>query len=123
MRQCAGKLVIGQTFRLSCISIYPEQEFDRMRENLLGQRNATMQFQNLLRVLVGTAQKCEMLASGRVLMPKQLREFNSIERDATLIGMGSRFELWDQDAWQKHCEGLKHESDDGYQSILENLKL
>ena len=120
---CQGSLVIGQTFRAPCISIYPAPEFDRVRDELMRNRNATLQFQNLLRIIVGTAQNCEMLATGRVLVPKQLRQFNSIERDAMLIGVGTRFELWDQGQWQAHCAGIKNEDGEDYQIILEKLPI
>lgn len=121
--QCAGKLVFGQTFRAPCISIYPAPEFDRIRDELIKNRNATTQFQNLLRIIVGTAQDCDMLATGRVLVPKQLRQFNSIEKETVLIGVGTRFELWDQNEWHNHCEGIKGENDEDYQIILEKLPI
>ena len=122
-QQFDGKLVIGQTFRFPCISIYPAPEFDRIREELLRNRNATMQFQNLMRTIVGSAHKCDMLASGRILLPKQLREFNSIEKDAVLIGMGTRFELWDHNEFNSHNSGINSGTDEEYQEILEKLTI
>ncbi len=121
--QCAGKLVIGQTFGTPCLSLYPAPEFDRVRDRLFRQQNATRQFRNLVRIIIGTAQECDMLATGRVLMPKQLRQFYAIEREATLIGVGSRFELWNQDTWYQHCEDMQSQNDEDYQSILEKLPI
>jgi len=122
-QHCSGSLVMGQTFGAPCISIYPAPEFDRIRDELMRNRNATVQFQNLLRIIVGTAQNCDMLATGRVLVPKQLRQFNSIERDALLIGVGTRFELWEQSEWQNHCAGIKNENEEDYHMILEKLPI
>ena len=38
----------------------------------------------------------EMDATGRVLIAPELREWAGLERDVLLVGMGSRFELWDK---------------------------
>ena len=121
-QQFDGKLVIGQTFRFPCISIYPAPEFRPDSGGVCcGTGIATMQFQNLMRTIVGSAHKCDMLASGRILLPKQLREFNSIEKDAVLIGMGTRFELWDHNEFNSHNSGINSGTDEEYQEILEKI--
>ena len=36
---------------------------------------------------------------GRILLPSVLREFAGIEKDAVLVGVGSRIEIWNKDKW------------------------
>ena len=48
----------------------------------------------LTAVLCG--QKCIM----RILLPAVLREFAGITKDAVLVGVGSRVEIWSKDRWE-----------------------
>lgn len=122
-QQFDGKLVIGQTFRFPCITIYPEPEYVRVRDELLENWNASEQFKNLMRTIVGSAHDCNMLANGRVLLPKHLREFYSIDKDAVLVGMGTRFELWDHNEFDSHNSMVNSGNDEEYQEILEKLTI
>lgn len=120
---CDGKLVIGQTFREHCISLYPAPEYARVREQLLRDRNATPQYQRLLRALVGLYHPFDMPASGRILIPKRLRTHNSIDKDVLLIGLETRFEIWDQDEFDSYCGEADSGSGEEFQEILEKLTI
>ena len=60
----------------------------------------------------------EVDKQGRILLPAVLREFAGIEKDAVLVGVGSRIEVWNKDKWMQantfddmeeiaeHMEGL-----------------
>ena len=37
---------------------------------------------------------------GRILLPAVLREFAGITKDAVLVGVGSRVEIWSRDRWE-----------------------
>ena len=70
------------------------------------------------RFLLGSAATCEVDRQGRILLPSVLREFAGIEKDAVLVGVGSRIEIWNKDKWAEantfddmeeiaeHMEGL-----------------
>ena len=122
-QQFDGKLVIGQTFRFCCLTIYPEPEYHRVRQELLDNSNSSVKYKNLMRTVVGSAHDCNMLANGRVLLPKQLRKSNSIENDVVLVGIGARFELWDHKKFKKHNKKVNSAADEDYQDILENMNI
>ena len=70
------------------------------------------------RFLLAGATTCEVDKQGRILLPAVLREFAGIEKDAVLVGVGSRIEIWSKDKWldantfddmeeiAEHMEGL-----------------
>ena len=72
----------------------------------------------MLRRALITATTCEVDKQGRILLPAVLREFAGIEKDAVLVGVGSRIEIWSKDKWldantfddmeeiAEHMEGL-----------------
>ena len=49
--------------------------------------------------LAGAA-SVEVDKQGRILIPSVLREFADITKDAVLIGVGSRIEIWSKDRWE-----------------------
>ena len=42
----------------------------------------------------------EVDKQGRILLPGVLREFADITKDAVLIGVGRRIEIWSKDRWE-----------------------
>ena len=60
----------------------------------------------LLRLILGTAQKAEIEADGKIPIPEPLREFANIERDVTIVGQGDYLELWSPNAWKRQEEQL-----------------
>jgi MraZ protein len=80
----------------------------------------------LQRLMLGYASELEVDAHGRVLIPRELREFASLERDAILIGQGNKFELWDEKRWnERRDQWLTEDAQDGLDlpAELESLSL
>jgi MraZ protein len=51
---------------------------------------------------------------GRVLLPKELREYAGLERQVFLIGQGNTLQLWDEKRWDKQrADWLASDSGDG----------
>ena len=42
---------------------------------------------------------CEVDKQGRILLPAVLREFAGIEKDAVMVGVGNRIEIWSKESW------------------------
>ena len=53
-----------------------------------------------LRYTYASALDCEIDKQGRVLLPAVLREFADITKDAVLVGVGSRVEIWSKERWE-----------------------
>ncbi len=60
--------------------------------------------QNAMRMLFAGATDCELDKQGRALLSANLRQYAGIDKDAVLIGMGNRIEIWSAQRWNKHCE-------------------
>ena len=100
-----------------CLFLYPNaewEEFVAQLKQLPGNRQA----RQLQRYFLAGAVNCEVDKQGRILLPAVLREFAGIEKDAVLVGVGSRIEIWSKDKWMEantfddmeeiaeHMEGL-----------------
>jgi MraZ protein len=79
----------------------------------------------LQRLMVGYATELDLDGHGRILLPRELREFAGLDRQAILIGQGNKFELWDEDRWNQKRDQWLQAEDDGVDlpAELESLSL
>ncbi|MCC7486968.1 MAG: division/cell wall cluster transcriptional repressor MraZ [Burkholderiales bacterium] len=98
--RCAGALVItADTDR--CLLIYPLPDWEPIEQKLMSLSSFNAQIRELQRRLVGYAEDVVMDATGRILVPPALRQFAQLEKIVVLVGQGSKFELWNRDAWEQ----------------------
>lgn len=121
---CGGSLVITVDVD-RCLLIYPLPEWVRIEQELGQLPSMNKQARRLQRLLLGYATECEMDGQNRILLPSPLRQFAGLNKHAVLIGQGNKFELWDQETWEKMCERwTKEESESsGITSALEALSI
>jgi hypothetical protein len=69
-----------------------------------------------------------MDAQGRILLPQYLRDFASLDKRVAFVGQGSKFELWDEPAWNARNEAAlvttrnRRVGDGGRARILDALR-
>lgn len=100
---CGGSLVITVDVD-RCLLIYPYPEWERIELKLMQLPSIDKQVRRLQRLLLGHATECELDSQNRVLLPPPLRQFANLNKHTVLIGQGNKFELWDQERWEKMCE-------------------
>ena len=66
------------------------------------------------RLLIGHATETELDSHGRILLAPLLREYAGLNRQIMLVGQGKKFEIWDEEHWQKsRAQWLEEESGAG----------
>lgn len=58
------------------------------------------------RYLFASAEKIEIDKLGRILLPTQLKEYASIDKEILVIGAGDHFELWNKERWKNSAKDL-----------------
>ena len=53
----------------------------------------------LTRLLASRAADCEIDVQGRILLPPSLRQAAGLGRDAVVVGVLNRFEVWSPESW------------------------
>lgn len=76
-----------------CLMVFPRPEWEKFRERIV---QLPLSAQWWKRIFLGNAVDVDMDATGRVLVSPELRQGAGIQREATLLGLGAHFELWDR---------------------------
>jgi MraZ protein len=109
-----------------CLLIYPLPDWEDLERRLMRLPSLHRQVRRLQRLMVGYATEVELDGHGRVLLPRELREYAGLDKQAILIGQGNRFELWDELRWnEKRDQWLAAEESDEVDlpAELESLSL
>ena len=118
-----GQLVVTVD-RDYCLLLYPYPDWEEIERKLIRLPSLNKQARRLQRLMVGYATELELDGNGRILLSRELREFADIERQAILIGQGNKFELWNDEIWNKKRDTWLSDEEDGNLSVeLESLSL
>ena len=85
-------------FDAGCLWLYAEQEWERVRDEVMAKPNTQRVVRTLQQKLVGSAAHLELDGNGRISLPPSHRSAVGIEKKAVLMGMGDKFELWSEQA-------------------------
>jgi MraZ protein len=116
---CGGQLVTTVD-RDRSLLIYPLPDWEEVERKFDRLSSVEPKARGLKRLMQGYATDMEMDDHGRILLPRELREYAGLERQGMLIGQGNKFELWDEQRWNECCEQVL--SDDGSGGLPEQLE-
>lgn len=91
-------VVTYNPYETGCLWLYPEAEWQRVRDQVNALPNAKRVHRNLQLKLVGAATLVEPDGNGRIVLPPTHRNAAGLEKKVVLLGMGSKFELWSEQA-------------------------
>lgn len=108
-----GRLIVPSRFREQlgdefvvtkgldgCLFIYPEEEWDRIEEKFREVPLTTQDARKFARFFFAGAATCEIDKQGRILLPQVLRTHADITKDAVLVGVLNRVEIWSKERWE-----------------------
>jgi len=96
--QCGNRMVLTYSaFDQGSLWLQSEQTWQRIRDDVLALPNFNASHRGLQRRLVGSATAVEPDGNGRILLPPSLRQVAGLDKRVILLGMGNRFEIWDED--------------------------
>jgi MraZ protein len=94
---CDWRMVLTYSaFDSGALYLYPEKEWERVRNEVTGLSTFNPAHRSLQRKLVGSASAVEPDANGRIQLPLTLRQVAGLEKRVVLLGMGNRFEIWNE---------------------------
>ncbi len=86
-----------------CLLLYPYPEWEEIQRKLTRLPNQNKRARTLQRMMLGYATEVEMDGHGRILVSPRLREFAKLDKKVSLAGVGNKFEIWNEEDWEKRC--------------------
>nr|WP_300002279.1 division/cell wall cluster transcriptional repressor MraZ [Tissierella sp.] len=101
----------------SCLFVYPKAEWTIFEDKLKTLPLTNKDARAFVRFFFAGASQCSLDKQGRVLIPPNLRKHGSLEKDAVIIGVSTRIEIWSDSNWNEYT------ADDNlsYENIAENM--
>ena len=87
-----GRVVVTQLDQ--CLAVYSPAEWGKLEAQLAALPAFSKPVKALTRLLASRAADCEIDVQGRILLPPALRAAAGLARDAVVIGVLNRFEVW-----------------------------
>jgi MraZ protein len=88
-----------------CVYLYSQREFELLHERMSEQAPKLGKAgRDYIRMFLSGASQEIPDKQSRVTVPPMLRDYAGLERDLTVIGAGSRAEIWDAAAWKTYSE-------------------
>jgi MraZ protein len=95
-----------------CLAAYPPAEWARLEEQLASLPAFSKPVKALTRALASRAVDCAVDGQGRVLLPQALRAAASLSKEAVVVGVLNRFEVWSPEAWESFLRDSERILDD-----------
>lgn len=109
---CQGQLTVTRHFGSNFLRVYPQPEWERMRDLLA---KLTGDGEKVRRLIVGSADPVQMDGAGRILISPILRKAARLERRVVLMGDLQRLEVWDEES---HARYLDEQAEAGIPAAL-----
>lgn len=98
MASCEGQVTITQHYE-GCLMVFPRPAWEAFSAKITALPMSSMPIK---RLYLSNAMSVELDSTGRILISPELREAVGINKETTLRGMGSYFELWDKVAYEAY---------------------
>ena len=95
------ELVVRKGFE-QCLILYPMAEFRKIFSKISGLNEFNEEYRTLQRNFLSGVVTLELDGNGRFLLPKPMLAYAQIEKEALLVGMGNKVEIWNPEIYRKH---------------------
>lgn len=92
--------VVCKGFFDQCLYVLPNQVFQALSDKLAGESLFDESIAKIQRELYANSADVELDKQGRIVIPQKLRDFANIQKEISIIGVGTRIEIWNKQAWQ-----------------------
>lgn len=95
----AAYLTLGQD---GCLFAFPVDEWERQRATARSRPISVNEARVYGRMFFGHASRVELDGQGRLTIPQKLRTQIGLGREAVVLGVMDRLEIWPADVWDRY---------------------
>ncbi|MDG2019455.1 MAG: division/cell wall cluster transcriptional repressor MraZ [SAR86 cluster bacterium] len=122
-KSCEGEMIITKDPQYPALIIYPGKLWKEISQKFEALGGLNQKVRSIQWKILGNALVTEFEVGERMtlLIPQMLRDFAglNLKEQIALVGMGSKFELWNLDNWEKKQSGLQISGED----LIEDLPI
>jgi MraZ protein len=100
-----------------CLFVFTEIEWQELAKKLVALPMAQANSRAFARLMLAGAMEVVLDSQGRILLPDYLRQYAGLKKQAVVVGVYSRMEIWDEHSWQQY----KAETESHSNEIAERL--
>lgn len=121
--QCNSKITLTLD-SAQCLLIYPDNIWSGVRDKIQNLPNSAHSLvKSYQRLVLGYAQNIELDSAGRVLIPTVLKDLIKLDKSVVLVGLGNRFEVWNEQAWHLETSKALEAPQDDLANLLNGFSL
>ncbi len=117
LRRDMGEAFIVTKGLDGCLFAFSQEEWKNFETKLKALPLSDKNARNFVRFFLAGATECEIDKQGRFLIPSNLRTAAKLEKEAVIIGVGTRLEIWNKDVWTSKDEEISADE------IAENMTM
>lgn len=102
-----------------CLFGFSQNEWTNFEEKLKTLPLTNKNARDFVRFFLSGATECEIDKQGRFLITSNLRGYATLEKDAIIIGVGTRIEIWNREKWKSYNSDENISADE----IAENMTM
>lgn len=100
-----------------CIFAYPRSEWTQLEQRLKALPFTKADARAFTRFFFSGACEADQDKQGRILLPPNLREYAQLKKEAIVIGVSTRVEIWSKDLWEEYYA----KSEESFSEIAEGI--
>ena len=111
------KFVIARGFE-KCLTLYPKKNWEPIMAELIKVNDYKAENREFLRYFTMGAAEMELDSAGRLLVPPNLKAYAGLEKDAVLVSVINKIEIWDKSKYQQFFDSFSLEK---YSDLAEKV--
>lgn len=90
----------------ACLFVYTQDEWEKLSHKLRQLPLSKPEARAFVRFFFSGARTLEIDKQGRFLVPGTLRTYAKLDKEAVLIGVSNRIEVWSRAEWQRYNDEI-----------------
>lgn len=104
-----------------CLYVFAPEDFLKAATAMQAAPTTSRGVRDFMRMFLSGASDETPDRQGRITIPPVLREYAGLERECTVIGAGSRFEIWNETAWQEYSAQVEPAYADQSEEVIPGI--
>lgn len=117
MRKDLGEQAVITRGLDTCLFVYPQEQWAKLVSKLSDLPMGSGATRSFVRLLLSGASEVELDQLGRILLPEYLKDYAALQKNAMIVGVHTRLELWNPERW----EDYKHKVESNADELAERL--